>query len=416
MPTAATATSPIAETFAPSDQAELVDVVCRAVDDRTPLYPWGGQTALSFGTAPKLRGWGLSTERLTGIVDYPARDMTITVESGLTVAKLQATLAAEGQFLPVDVAESDRATIGGAVAVNFSGPRRFGYGTLRDYVIGISAVDGHGTPFKAGGRVVKNVAGYDFCKLLTGSLGTLAVITQLTLKVRPRPAASVFLSTDVETNAEADRLLERLVHSQTTPSAVEWLAGPQWNDLPGLPPIADSAAGRLLVGLEGTAREVEWMIQRLRQEWQEQGATATQLVEGSEFESLRTRITAFGCGTPPAGIVLKFNLLPSRVVGVAELVRSRFPAASVACRAGSGIVLALLPDTAVHELAKSLLRDFQPAAVAAGGRVSVWNSPSPEELTRQTAWGSTRDDDSVMQIVKRQFDPHNLLNPGRFIF
>src|SRR5437764_7903752 len=117
--------------------------------------------------------------------------MTVTVQAGITVAKLQETLAAEGQWLPVDVPRPERATLGGAVALNKSGPRRLGYGTLRDYVIGISFVTDDGREVKAGGRVVKNVAGYDLMKLQTGSVGTLGVITQLTLKVRPKPEASV---------------------------------------------------------------------------------------------------------------------------------------------------------------------------------------------------------------------------------
>src|SRR6478736_2819398 len=125
-----------------------------------------------------------------GTALYPARDMTITVQAGVTIARLRDVLKAEGQQLPVDVPFPDRATLGGAVATNASGPRRFGHGTLRDYVIGISVVDDRGEEMKGGGRVVKNVAGYDLMKLYTGSLGTLGIITQLTLKVKPRPEAS----------------------------------------------------------------------------------------------------------------------------------------------------------------------------------------------------------------------------------
>ena len=116
------------------------------------------------------------------------------------MADLATTLAAEGQCLPIDVPRASEATIGGAVATNWTGPRRYGHGTVRDYVIGIHAVDGPGAEFKAGGRVVKNVAGYDFCKLLIGSLGTLAVITQLASKsnrcpskfARSSPRAQIF--------------------------------------------------------------------------------------------------------------------------------------------------------------------------------------------------------------------------------
>ena len=125
---------------------------------------------------------------------------------------------------------SDRA-LGGVIATNASGPRRYGQGTIRDYVIGITAVDGRGVEFHGGGRVVKNVAGYDFCKLLTGSLGTLGVITQVTLKVKPRPRVSSLVACDVASFEEAEKLLAAFGQSRTTPTAIELLSGPAWNEV-----------------------------------------------------------------------------------------------------------------------------------------------------------------------------------------
>ena len=137
------------------------------------------------------------------------------------------------------------------IATNTSGPRRFGQGTIRDYVIGISAVDGRGVAFKAGGRVVKNVAGYDFCKLLVGSFGTLAVITQLTLKTKPRPEASALVACDVRDYSQADALLAALVSSQTTPVAIELLTGPAWQADEALESLAPGGVARLVVWLRG---------------------------------------------------------------------------------------------------------------------------------------------------------------------
>src|SRR6516164_4771035 len=151
------------------------------------VYPIGGGTRLHLGYPPTKPGVAVDLRGLDQVLDYPARDMTITVQAGITMANLQTLLAKENQQLPVDVPLADRATLGGAIATNASGPRRYGYGTLRDYVIGISAINDEGHEIKAGGRVVKNVAGYDLCKLYIGSLGTLGVITQVTLKLKPRP-------------------------------------------------------------------------------------------------------------------------------------------------------------------------------------------------------------------------------------
>ena len=182
-----TETLPLEDTVSPGDQAGLVAAMREAHDAKKVIYPLGGQTSLDYGLPARQPGLGVSLQRLTRVIDYPARDMTITVEAGITMSALAETLAKERQRVPLDVPEPERATIGGVIATNWSGPLRFGHGTVRDYVIGISAVDGRGTPFKGGGRVVKNVAGYDFCKLLVGSLGTLGVISQVTLKLKPIP-------------------------------------------------------------------------------------------------------------------------------------------------------------------------------------------------------------------------------------
>ncbi|MBC7857148.1 MAG: FAD-binding oxidoreductase, partial [Pirellulaceae bacterium] len=176
---------PIKTTISPANQAELAAALAEAYASGSAIYPIGGGTSLDFGLPAKTPGSGLSLAGLSRIVDYPARDMTVTVEAGVTMQTLSDLLATEGQRLPLGVPLADRATVGGVVATNWNGPRRYGCGTVRDYVIGISAVDGRGMPFKGGGRVVKNVAGYDLCKLLVGSLGTLGIITQVTLKLRP---------------------------------------------------------------------------------------------------------------------------------------------------------------------------------------------------------------------------------------
>src|SRR6266403_2689729 len=146
---------PISDTVAPSDQAELASYVHVAFEGATPLYPIGGGTSLDFGLPSKAQGRGLSLAKLNRTVDYPARDMTVTVEAGVTMKALADLLATERQRLPIDVPQAERATIGGVIATNWNGPRRYGHGTVRDYVIGISAIDGRGLPFKGGGRVVK---------------------------------------------------------------------------------------------------------------------------------------------------------------------------------------------------------------------------------------------------------------------
>lgn len=160
--------SRVADDFVPATAAELQRFVAEnATGARERLCPVGGRTALHYGIGhqPCRR---IDLRDLSKVIDYPARDMTVTVEAGIRIAALQQLLATERQQLPIDIAQAERATLGGALATNTNGPRRFGAGTFRDYVIGITALTGEGTLFHGGGRVVKNVAGYDVCKLLVG--------------------------------------------------------------------------------------------------------------------------------------------------------------------------------------------------------------------------------------------------------
>src|SRR5262249_11945512 len=145
-----------------------------------------------------------------------------TVQAGITLTKLERLLATENQRLPIDVPQPDKATLGGALAVNVSGPHRYGFGTLRDYVLGISVVNDEGQEIKAGGRVVKNVAGYDLCKLYIGSLGTLGVITQVTLKLKPRPQEQAMVLVGCGTTA-LQSLLDEAHRSRTRPVCLDLL-------------------------------------------------------------------------------------------------------------------------------------------------------------------------------------------------
>src|SRR5207248_909399 len=182
------------------------------------IYPVGGGTLMHVGLPPERAGTIVDLRKLDAVVDYPARDMTITVQAGITVGRLRDILRAEHQRLPVDVPQAEVATLGGALAVNVSGPRRFGWGTFRDYVIGIRMVNDRGEEFKAGGRVVKNVAGYDICKLAVGSLGTLGIITEVTLKLRPLPEEQALAV--IPCAGDPELILQRLQTIRTEPVCI----------------------------------------------------------------------------------------------------------------------------------------------------------------------------------------------------
>lgn len=407
---------PLSQIATPASQEDLAGIVARCYEDSTPLFPLGGCTALGYGVAATDSGEGLSLAALNRVVDYPVRDMTITVEAGITIDQLTETLAAGGQRLPIDVPLSDRATLGGVIATNTSGARRFGSGTIRDYVIGISAVDGRGVPFKGGGRVVKNVAGYDFCKLLTGSMGSLAVITQVTLKVRPIPQAAAFVVCPLEDGNQARSLLAMLTTTKTTASAVEILQGPAWNDDPALNAVEPGKAGRLAIGLEGTNVEVAWLMEQLESEWRGLGVRSMQRGASDEDAGLWSRLAEFPAREGSA-LVVKCNCLPSKTIDLIEKLNGIDPQVDIQSHAGNGIIVARFPAANGSASMKDLVAQrIRPAVADVQGSVVVLGGDAAKDLPRETVWGRENTSWMLMRSVKNQFDPKNILNRGRFVF
>ena len=276
-------TLPLIETVTPIDQDALAEQITGCFEQQRPVYPLGGCTSLDYGLLPRQEGIGLSLAGLNRLVDFPARDLTVTVEAGFSMATLAEQVAEEGLQLPIHVPQAKEATIGGVIATNWNGPARKGYGTIRDYVIGISAVDGKGLPFRGGGRVVKNVAGYDFCKLLTGSLGTLGVITEVTLRLKPIPPRASTQVVPLDDLDQAEQLLCGLVDSQATPFAVELLSGDSWQDSPGM----DSGSPwHLAISCCGTDDEVSYMVGQLEQELVDQSLPAPRKLTEDEHQQL----------------------------------------------------------------------------------------------------------------------------------
>ena len=424
---------PLTETVTPVDQSAAREALAAAIESGTPVYPLGAATSLGHGANcdrrgnPLPSGLGLSTEKLNKVIDHAAGDLTITVEAGLTIAKLAKLLASKNQRLPVDIPKPAQATIGAAVATGGGGPRRFSRGTMRDYVIGFGAVDGTGTAFAGGGRVVKNVAGYDMCRLMTGSLGTLGLITQVTLMVKPLPDESAFLACDMPDFDTAERMLADLTRTETLPAAVELLAGPAWREDPalgslGLGPLGDNAA-RLLVGFEGARADVHWMLDTLGKQWQQATGRAPTVVKKSQVASLWSRLVEFtaeftldkGGKDQNQPLVVQISTLPSMLVDLVQQIQKLAPQVSIQAHAGDGILKArftIEPDG----VARFLQEKLRPTIVAADARMVLLDYPSQAKLDQTAVWGPPADGIDVMRAIKDRFDPQGLLNPGRFVF
>jgi glycolate oxidase FAD binding subunit len=356
----------------PASVAELGTLVRETRAAKRGLYPVGGCTTLDLGLPPAKPGAACDTTALARVIDYPARDMTITVQAGITLAALQAELAKEGQWLPVDVPAPERATLGGALAVNASGPRRYGYGTLRDYVIGIALVTDDGVEVKAGGRVVKNVAGYDLMKLQIGALGTLGVVTQLTLKVKPKPEASAAVLFGCD-SAALSPALDVLAASKTRPVAVEILRpnGTEW---------------LVEVGFEEKAAAVHWQVETLLAELKSVPVRDVRTLPDSSILDTITALQLVG----ESRFIGKLGVPPSRL---AETVTKLPPSATIHAHALSGVIWIHTdeppPEGAVMRRCPAERKHALP----------VWGKPP-------AAW-------ELMRHVKRTLDPDNVFNPGR---
>ncbi len=400
---------PLTDTITPADEAAVAAAVRDAYQAATPVYPVGGGTRLDYGLPPTRPGIGLSLARLTRVVDYPADDMTITVRAGLAVADLAKYLAVKGQRLPVDVPLPARATIGGVVATGLSGPRRYAHGTIRDYLIGFRAVDGLGTAFAGGGRVVKNAAGYNLSRLMVGSLGTLGVVTQVTLMVRPLPETSAMVICELAELDAAERVLAGLVHTKTLPAAIELLAGSATQDNPVMGPALESSVARLIVAFEGSRAEVDWMIRQLEDEWQQHGISTPTTIDHTEAASIWQWLTEL-----PAQV--QISVPPGATTEMVARLLELDSAVAIQAHAGNGVIRVGLPPPLLDRFAEVLRGRLRPIVSAAAGTMVVLSCPDGAELSREDVWGPPGDGATVMQALKDRFDPKGLLNPGRFSY
>ena len=401
---------PISQMLEPTAVTELADFVQQAYESSTPVYTVGGQTAIHYGLAATQEGWGLSTTKLNEIVDFPEKDLTITVNAGISMKSLNEALAREGLMLPLDVPQQAAATLGGVIATNTNGPRRFGYGTVRDYVIGIEAVNGKGQVFHGGGRVVKNVAGYDFCKLLTGSLGTLGVITQATVKLKPIPEDCVTVIVPLGSPDIAESCMAMLMESPTVPAAIELLYGNAWESW-----TENAKSGlTLAVQLDGTSVELAWGQQRLIDDLKEEGASGATVISGEPHAQFWKAIQEFPAGERELTIQIK--TVPSGVIPVIEKCRQLVPDCIMQSDAGNGVVSVGFTEIPDGGIAGVVVTELGPLATSYHGHIETLRCPNRADLTISTMWGNLSAPDWLQRRIKEQFDPQGILNPGRFVY
>jgi glycolate oxidase FAD binding subunit len=394
-------------TFRPTCVQDVCETVREHVALGHAIYPQGGCTALEYGGPPRRPGVAIDTTGICQLIDYPFADMTITVEAGITLAALRRVLAEKHQRVLVDASHADRATLGGIYATNTSGPRRFSAGRPRDQIIGVSFVTSGAVVVKGGGRVVKNVAGYDFPKLLTGSMGTLGIITQMTLKVRPIPEAGALVWVPFWNPKNLAETLDQLNTSATRPVALELLNGSGARAVGqglGLP----TGLGIIVIGYEDNAASVRWQLDKLKSELARNDFA---VLEGADAEPLWSALTEFQAASAGA-VSFVANLRPSSLASFVEgLDPHRW---SAQAHAGNGIVRAHAQGEWTLESMAQEIEKHRRIAAGDGGSLILSCCPT-EWKERLRVWGEPRGDWSVAERVKAALDPHGAMNPGRFV-
>lgn len=399
----------------PATAADVADIVRRCAADGTAVYPVGGGTMLDYGLPPARPGVAADLGSLNRVIDFPARDMTITVEAGITIARLNEITRAEGLHLPIDVPEPERATLGGAIACNVSGPRRYGYGTFRDYVLGITTVNDRGELVSAGGRVVKNVAGYDLMKLHTGALGTLGVITQVTLRLRPVPEAIGLV-----TFGSADPLsgIHDLVQSgQIRPVILDASDGVSGfiADTPN-PPISSIRSWQVFIGFEGGKEAVNWQVDQVVR--RVEGTDVQRLMaKGGADAEYHCQVLAVHHAKRDGAMLFNASLVPSQVIAfTTQAMHTDVGVWAHGQLGNGGVRVGLYRRAFVDDLGLSgkAARSLLESAASLGGNLVIERCPS-EWKKSLPVWGRPPADLALQKAVKRALDPNNLFNPGRFV-
>ena len=399
----------------PSTVDGVSEVLSLAHREGARIAPYGGGTQVALGNLPRGVEIVLGLSSLGRMIDYQPSDLTATLEAGMTLAKAQERLAAAGQFLPLQAPCPEKATIGGVLATGFSGPSGLAYGMPRDWLVGIRVANADGTVTKGGGKVVKNVTGYDLNKLYTGSLGTLGVIVEASFKLLPKPPVSRTIIAPFGSLDGAVQTASALLKGYAMPHALVLVNGEVAEHLK-----IEGVGYRLLALFQGRPRAVEARLVGARRATEDGGCASLEELSEEQGDALWQRLIDLGwVGDPAPALSVRFNSLPSQtatLVRALEAVENLPYRHGITADMGTGSVKSLwwpapgeslrAPEDLVQRVTR-LADEF--------GRLWVIERCPLELKGKLDVWGLPPDGLEIMRRVKAKLDPAGILNPGRFV-
>jgi glycolate oxidase FAD binding subunit len=419
----------------PGSSEEAAEIVKLAAAETLAVIATGARTKLGIGLPPRQYDLGLDMMRLDRVVAYDPGDLTLSVEPGVSLRKLAGLLTDQKQFLPLAAPYANRATVGGTIASGVDSPLRQFFGTARDFILGMEFITGEGVLAKGGGRVVKNVAGYDLHKLMIGALGTLGIITRINLRTFPLPATSrAFLAT-FQTAERALDLRHHVAQSSLTPMTLEILS-PRVTDLflgeaaTQIEP-APFSVGLLLntgwtftAGFAGNEKVLDRSERDMRAMARKFGAASVAVLGQDQIPGTfgrKREFIAIALASSPATTIVKISVVPQQmkdVLAEAERIVESDALPWAALARGVGVIyFALLPGECNEDSRQRVVKATNEIQASCAGMHAHATIPwCPLEWKSSLGiWGLDRGDSAQMRKLKTVFDPRGILSPGRFV-
>ncbi len=402
-------------TVIPETVERVAQIVALANQQGLTVLTRGGGSRINLGGIPEQFDILLETNKLTHLLEHEAPDLTCHVEAGITLAALQAQLAAKGQWLALDPPDAQQATIGGILASNASGPKRLRYGTARDIVIGLHVVQASGEVARSGGRVVKNVAGYDLNKLYIGSLGTLGIIVEANFKLQPLPDNERTLLLTFSNAADAMQTVLALHSSLLTPSAIELIDSGAASDMTDFFGLKLPANGyTVAINFEGSAVSIDRQVIETQLLARANGALLGDDLTGEAQNQFWDAVREHTQGSVTCKAAVLVSQMASYLQTIEQICQLHELEAAVVAHAGNGILyIELRPGDATHRLVEAIT-ELRLRAQEARGSLIVERCPI--ELKRRiSVWGEPGPNFYLMQRLKQQFDSNGTFVKGRFV-
>jgi len=394
----------------PATEQQLATALRLADESQLAVIPRGGGSKLGWGNAPSRADLLLSTARLSRIVEHAWGDLTVTVEAGCTIETLQQTLAEHGQRLAIDPLWPEKATVGGMLSSNDSGALRLRFGALRDLIIGVTIALADGTLASSGGKVVKNVAGYDLPKLVTGALGTLGVITRAVFRLHPLPRHSRSFTISVSNPREAQQIILAIQDSRLAHVALQ-------SQFSADSPVIDILFEGTEAGLDAQASQLRGFCKSAKSSLAQvhpEPRTVTNAKASSSPSPWNAREDLWSFSKPAENAIAKISVLPADLARTVELIRtvaqpSRVNWKLLLYATGLGWLRGEGPAGNLHRALTTLRAELEKM----GGSLAVLHRPA--NMQAFDAWGSPGDSLPLLKAVKTRLDPWSTLNPGRFV-